>query len=142
MNPEFDSDLLNSVAAAGGVLLVRRSIVVRKCARTGYLVLEMADADSSDFTFCKVSSAENDDQLGSPKAIPVASMTLEDVRGDNASISKKNEMHTNDSDKDGKSSSISDRIASVSLQDCNLKEPVIQTIKGANQMFHLSQKCH
>ncbi|XP_062190323.1 cytochrome b5 domain-containing protein RLF-like isoform X2 [Phragmites australis] len=91
----------------------------------------MADEGSSDFTFCKVSSAENDGQLGSPKGIPVASMTLEDVRGDSASISKKRELQTNDSDKDGRSNSISGSIVSVSLQDCNVKEPVIQTSKGA-----------
>ncbi|XP_062187226.1 cytochrome b5 domain-containing protein RLF-like isoform X2 [Phragmites australis] len=91
----------------------------------------MADGDSSDFTFCKVSSAENDDQLESPKTIPVASMTLEDVRDDSPSISKKSEIQTNDTDKDGRSSSISGSVVSVPPQDCNVKEPVIQTSRGA-----------
>ncbi|GJN09861.1 hypothetical protein PR202_ga27907 [Eleusine coracana subsp. coracana] len=42
----------------------------------------MADGDSSDFTFCKISSTENDGKP-SPDAIPVSSLTLEDGRGDN-----------------------------------------------------------
>ncbi|OEL19501.1 hypothetical protein BAE44_0019480 [Dichanthelium oligosanthes] len=77
----------------------------------------MADGDSSDFTFCKASSAESDGQLRSPKAIPVASMTLEDVRVG---------LKTNDSDKDRSDSSIS-----ASTQDYNMKEPVTHISSGA-----------
>ncbi|KAL6639008.1 hypothetical protein ACP70R_022738 [Stipagrostis hirtigluma subsp. patula] len=107
----------------------------------------MADGDSSDFTFCKgesematshsgfqvvkslwwVSSAESDGQLGSPTTIPVERMTLEDVRGDNASTANKNDMQTDNSDKDGRPGSS----VSVSLQDCNVKEPAIQASSGA-----------
>ncbi|CAN6308912.1 unnamed protein product [Urochloa humidicola] len=75
----------------------------------------MADGDSSDFTFCKVSSAENNGQLGSPKAILVASME------------KKNGMKTNDSDKNTRS----DSIISATTQSYNMKEPVTQTSNGA-----------
>ncbi|CAL4919578.1 unnamed protein product [Urochloa decumbens] len=71
--------------------------------------------DSSDFTFCKVSSAENNGQLGSPKAITVASME------------NKNGVRTNDSDKDRRS----DSSISVSTQGYNMKEPVTQTSSGA-----------
>ncbi|RCV40450.1 hypothetical protein SETIT_9G054700v2 [Setaria italica] len=77
----------------------------------------MADGDSSDFTFCKVSSAENGGQLGPPKAIPVSS------------IEKKNATKTNDSDKDRRSgSSIS---INTSTQNYNMKDPVTQTSSGA-----------
>ncbi|CAN6303190.1 unnamed protein product [Urochloa humidicola] len=75
----------------------------------------MADGDSSDFTFCKVSSAENNGQLGSPKAILVASME------------KKNGMKTNDSDKNTRS----DSIINATTQSYNMKEPVTQTSSGA-----------
>ncbi|KAJ1288685.1 hypothetical protein BS78_02G106900 [Paspalum vaginatum] len=84
----------------------------------------MADEGSSDFTFCKVSSAENDGQLGSPKAIPIASMTLVDV--DSANTAKKNGMKTIDSDKDRSGNSIS-----VSTQDSTMKKPVSQPSEGA-----------
>ncbi|RLM85876.1 cytochrome b5 domain-containing protein RLF-like [Panicum miliaceum] len=86
----------------------------------------MADGDSSDFTFCKVSSEENDGQLGSPKAIPVASMSLEDVHVDNAKTAKKDGLKANDSDKDRSGNS-----TSVSTQDSNMKEPITQTSGGA-----------
>jgi hypothetical protein len=49
----------------------------------------MADEDSSDFTFCKVSSTENDGQPGSPTAIPVASLTLKDGPGDSLAFQRK-----------------------------------------------------
>ncbi|TVU02026.1 hypothetical protein EJB05_52495 [Eragrostis curvula] len=100
----------------------------------------MADGDTSDFTFCKVNSAENDGQPGSPKAIPVASLTLEDGRDDSASISKKNEVQTNDSDQNGRSSSISGSIVSVSQQDYNVKGPVIETSKGAESNIQSQPK--
>lgn len=86
----------------------------------------MADEGSSDFTFCKVSSAESDGELGSPKAIPMASMTLEDVRVDSANTAKENSMKTIDSDKDR-----SDNSASVSTQDANMENPVTQKIGGS-----------
>ncbi|CAL5079366.1 unnamed protein product [Urochloa decumbens] len=85
----------------------------------------MADEDSSDFTFCKVSSEENDGQLGSPKAIPVASMSLEDVHVYSATTAKKDGPKANDSDKDK-----SGNRGSVSTQD-NMKEPITQTSGGA-----------
>ncbi|KAL6839073.1 hypothetical protein ACP4OV_031127 [Aristida adscensionis] len=103
------------------------NILAWKCAQKGYLSLEMADGDSSDFTFCKVSSVETDGQLGSPTTIPVARMSLEDVRGDSASVAVNNEVQTNDSDKDGRSGSS----ISVSTEDCNGKEPVAQASRGA-----------
>ncbi|CAN6203466.1 unnamed protein product [Urochloa humidicola] len=80
----------------------------------------MADEDSSDFTFCKVSSEENDGQLGSPKAIPVASMSLEDVHVDGAKTAKKDGLKANGSDR-----------ASVLTQYSNMKEPIAQTSGGA-----------
>ncbi|WVZ62517.1 hypothetical protein U9M48_012256 [Paspalum notatum var. saurae] len=84
----------------------------------------MADEGSSDFTFCKVSSAENDGQLGSPKAIPIASMTLEDVHVDSANTAKKNGMKNIDSNKDRSANSVS-----ASTKD-NMKKPVSQPSEG------------
>ncbi|XP_039802730.1 cytochrome b5 domain-containing protein RLF-like [Panicum virgatum] len=86
----------------------------------------MADGDSSDFTFCKVSSEENDGQLGSPKAIPVASMSLEDVHVDSAKTARKDGLKASGSDKDRSGNS-----ASVSIQDSNMKEPITQTSGAA-----------
>ena len=77
-------------------------------------------------TSFQVSSEENDGQLGSPKAIPVASMLLEDVHGDSAKTAKKYGLKANDSDKDRSGNS-----ASVSIQDSNMKEPITQTSGGA-----------
>ncbi|KAK3126718.1 hypothetical protein QOZ80_7AG0561310 [Eleusine coracana subsp. coracana] len=86
----------------------------------------MADGDSSDFTFCKISSTENDGQP-SPDAIPVSSLTLEDGRGDSVSVSKKSEVQISNFDIDGRSSSISGSSVSVSQQNYNVKEPVMGT---------------
>ncbi|KQJ83301.1 cytochrome b5 domain-containing protein RLF [Brachypodium distachyon] len=84
----------------------------------------MADGDSSDFTFCKVDYAGNDDHLESPNSIPVESMALED----GADISKpkkiQDDRQTDNPFTDGRSSSISSRVNSLSLQDSNIKEPV------------------
>ncbi|RLN40739.1 cytochrome b5 domain-containing protein RLF-like [Panicum miliaceum] len=66
----------------------------------------MSDGDSSDFTFYKVSSAENNGQLGSPTDIPVPS------------IEKKNGMETNDSHKNRRA----DSSISASMQDYNMKD--------------------
>ncbi|XP_072975475.1 cytochrome b5 domain-containing protein RLF isoform X1 [Typha angustifolia] len=45
--------------------------------------------DSSDFTFCKVSSQVDDDYLESPKAIPaIENMTLEDKQTDGVGLGK------------------------------------------------------
>ncbi|KAG0542246.1 hypothetical protein BDA96_02G086600 [Sorghum bicolor] len=86
----------------------------------------MADEDSSDFTFCKVISAENDGQPESPKAIPVESMTLEDVHVDSANTSKNNGLETVDSEKDRSGNNVS-----VSTKDNNMQAPVTQTSGGA-----------
>jgi hypothetical protein len=61
----------------------------------------------------------------------VASLTLKDGPSDSASISKKNEVQTSNSHEDGRSSFISGSIISDSQQDYNVKQPVIETSKGA-----------
>ncbi|XP_008667419.1 cytochrome b5 domain-containing protein RLF isoform X1 [Zea mays] len=95
----------------------------------------MADEDSSDFTFCRVSSAENDGQPESPKAIPMASMTLEDVRVKSADTSKNNGMKTVDSEKDRSGNNVS-----VSTKDDNMKAPVTHTGSGAESNVPLQAK--
>ncbi|RLN16485.1 cytochrome b5 domain-containing protein RLF-like [Panicum miliaceum] len=90
--------------------LALATLLARKYTRTDYFVSEMSDGDSSDFTFYKFSSAENNGQLGSSTAIPVPS------------IEKKNGMETNDSHKDRRA----DSSISASTQDY-MKEPVTQT---------------
>ena len=74
----------------------------------------------------QVSSEENDGQLGSPKAIPVASMSLEDVHVDSAKTARKDGLKASGSDKDRSGNS-----ASVSIQDSNMKEPITQTSGAA-----------
>lgn len=100
-----------------------------------YFGSEMADEDSSDFTFCRVSSAENDGQPESPKAIPMASMTLEDVRVKSADTSKNNGMKTVDSEKDRSGNNVS-----VSTKDDNMKAPVTHTGGGAKSNVPLQAK--
>jgi hypothetical protein len=89
--------------------------------------------------FCVISvqviSEENDGQLGSPKAIPVASMSLEDVHVDIAKLAKKDGLKANDSD-NGRSGNS----ASVSTQDSSMKEPTIQTSGGAESIVSSQAK--
>lgn len=73
----------------------------------------------------QVSSEENDGQLGSPKAIPVASMPLVDVHVDSAKTAKKDGLKANGSSKDRSGNS-----TSVSTQDSNMKIPISQTSGG------------
>lgn len=97
----------------------------------------MADEDSSDFTFCKVSSAENDAQPESPKGIPVASMTLEDVPVDSANTSKNNGVKNVYSENDRSGNNVG---VSVSTKDNNMKAPVTQTSGGAESNVPLQAK--
>lgn len=76
--------------------------------------------------YVQVSSEENNGQLGSPKAIPVASMSLGDLHVDSAKTAMKDGLKANDSGKDRSGNS-----ASVSTEDSNMKEPIAQTSGGA-----------
>lgn len=91
------------------------------------------------YFYFQVDSAENDGQLESPKANPVACMTLEDEGGDGANISKtkkiQDDRQTNNSIKDGRSNSIS---GSISLQDSNIKEPAIPKSRGESLQSNAS----
>uniref|UniRef100_A0ACD5XYL4 Uncharacterized protein n=1 Tax=Avena sativa TaxID=4498 RepID=A0ACD5XYL4_AVESA len=91
----------------------------------------MADSDSSDFTFCKVEHAENDGHLESPSSINVASMTLEDVEGNSADISKtkkiQDNMETENSITDGKS-----------LLASSIKEPLVPKSSGESVQSNVS----
>ncbi|KAM0875417.1 hypothetical protein ACQ4PT_036807 [Festuca glaucescens] len=91
----------------------------------------MADEDSSDFTFCKVEQAENGGHLESPSPITVANMTLEDVDGDSADISKSKKIQDNtETDNpitDGRS-----------LQDSSIKEPVVPKSSGESAQSNVS----
>ncbi|CAM0957992.1 unnamed protein product [Alopecurus aequalis] len=92
----------------------------------------MADGDSSDFTFCKVEQSYG--HLESPSSITVASMTLKDVDGNGADISKTKKIQakaeTDNSTTDGGSCSISSSINSISIQDSSIKEPVVPNSSG------------
>lgn len=91
----------------------------------------MADRDSSDFTFWKVEQAENDGHLESPSSINVASMTLEDVEGNSADISKtkkiQDNMETDNSITDGSS-----------ILESSIKEPLVPKSSGESVQSNVS----
>ncbi|KAM0855609.1 hypothetical protein ACQ4PT_049650 [Festuca glaucescens] len=91
----------------------------------------MADEDSSDFTFCKVEQAENDGHLESPSSITVANMTLEDVDGNSADISKTKKIQDNTET----DNPITD---GISLQDSSIKEPVVPKSSGESVQSNVS----
>lgn len=101
-------------------------------------MLEMADGDSSDFTFCKVDYAENDGHLDSPNSIPVASMTLEDVDSNGETKNVPDDKQTANPVTVQKSSSISSRANSVLLQEIKIEEPVVPSSSGESVQPNVS----
>nr|CAD1817545.1 unnamed protein product [Ananas comosus var. bracteatus] len=85
--------------------------------------------DSSDFTFCKVSSQVDDDHLESPKAIPsIDNITLEDNHLDGMSMSRTencldgSDSHVDVAVEDEASGSLCDNESNSPQQKSNLSE--------------------